>query len=152
MNHIEVIEQDTKVYSVQIAYSSIDSHGDKPYPFDDPDIWQIDIPATNSMEAIVNAKKILDVSRAEIMTDVFSGVLDPNDKYSLDDIMQILNHAEHSGTFKSWLMMEPTSIQCTLKEDVEKLKNMTINNLSKEMSSVGDKAEDYLKEIDNDNA
>ena len=152
MNHIEVMEQDTKVYSIQIAYSNIDSHGDKPYAFEEPDVWQIDIPATNGMEAIVNAKKILDISRAEIMTDVFTGVLDPNDKYSLDDIMQILNHAEHAGTFKSWLMMEPTSIQCTLKEDVEKLKDMTISNLSKQMSGVGDEAEDYLKEIDNDNA
>ena len=86
------------------------------------------------------------------MTDVFTGVLDPNDKYSLDDIMQVIHHAEHAGTFKSWLMMEPTSIQCTLKEDVEKLKDMTISNLSKQMSGVGDEAEDYLKEIDNDNA
>ena len=152
MNHIEVMEQDTKVYSVQIAYSNIDSHGDKPDCYKEPDVWHIDIPATNGLEAIVNAKKILDISRAEIMTDVFTGVLDPSDKYSLDDIMQVIHHAEHAGTFKSWLMMEPTSIQCTLKEDVTKLKNMTMNNLSKEMSGVGDEAEDYLKEIDNDNA
>jgi len=49
-------------------------------------------------------------------------------------------------------MMEPTSIQCTLKDDVEKLKDMTITNLSKSMSAVGDEAENYLKEIDNDDA
>lgn len=152
MNHIEVIEQDRKVYSVQIAYSIIDSHKDKPDCYHEPDVWQIDIQATNSVEAIVNAKKILDISRAEIMTDVFTGILDPNDKYSLDDIKQVLEHAEHVGTFKSWLMMEPTSIQCTLLEDIEKLKNMTISNLNKQMSGVGDEAEDYLKEIDDDNA
>ena len=152
MNHIEVIEQDTRVYSVQIAYSIIDSHGDKPDCYHEPDVWQIDIKATNSVEAIVNAKKILDIHRAEIMTDVFTGVMDPNGKYSLDDIKQVLQHAEHAGTFKSWLMMEPTSIQCTLLEDIQKLKDMTLSNLSNEISSVGDKAEDYLKEIDNDNA
>jgi len=151
MKHIEVQEQPTKIYRIQVAYSSIDSHGDKP-GFDEPDVWEIDIPATNSIEAIVNSKKVIDVCRAETMTDVFTGVLDVDGKYTLKEIMDVINHAEHAGVFKSWLLMEPTSIQCTLKDDVEKLKDMTITNLSKSLSAVGDEAENYLKEIDNDNA
>lgn len=151
MNHIEVQEQPTKIYRIQVAYSSIDSHGDKP-GFDTPDVWEVDIPASNSIEAIVNAKKVIDVCRAETMTDVFTGVLNVNDKYTFDEIMDVINHAEHTGVFKSWLLIEPTSIQCTLKDDVEKLKDMTITNLSKSMSAVGDEAEDYLKEINNDDA
>jgi len=151
MNHIEVTEQPMKTYRVQVAYSNIDSHGDKP-GFDKPDVWEIDIPATNNIEAIINAKKIVDVCKAETMTDVFTGVLDVDGKYTFNEIMDVVNHAEHSGVFKSWLLMEPTSIQCTLKDDVEKLKDMTINNLSHSLHNIGDEAENYLKEVDNDNA
>jgi len=151
MKHIEIQKQPIKIYRIQVAYSNIDSHGDKQF-FEEPDIWEIDIPATNSIEAIVNSKKVIDVCRAETMTDIFTGVFDVNEKYTLNEIMDLINHAEHAGIYKSWLMMEPTSIQCTLKDDVEKLKDMTITNLSKSMSAVGDEAENYLKEIDNDNA
>ena len=46
------------------------------------------------------------------------------------------------------MLIEPTSIQCTLKEDVDKLKDMTIKNLDKMVSGIADEAEDFLKDND----
>lgn len=148
MHSIEVMERPTKVYEVQIAYYNIDSHNDKP-SFDEPDIWQVSVPTVSNMNAIQTAMHIVQISRAEIMTQFI-----PKDKakseYTLDEIESIRQDAEDKGVFKTWLDMEPTSIQCTLKDDVEKLKTMTISHLSQQINNIGSEAEDYLKELDKD--
>lgn len=152
MNQIEVDNMKRDVYTVQFAFYNIDSHNDKVNAFDEPDIWQIDIPATTAIEAIDNAQRILTIARSEIMVDVFTGTMPDNESLSLHEIQEIINTARKRNVFKSWLMIQPTSIQCTLKADLDTLKDMTYKNIDKIMSDVGNEAEEFLKEIKNDNA
>lgn len=152
MNHIEVDQLKQKVYTVQFAFFNIDSHDDKHNAFDEPDVWQIDLPATTAIEAIDNAHRILTIARSEIMVDIFSGVLENDEPISLNKIQEMINHAVEKNVFKSWLLIQPTSVQCTLKDDLEKLKDMSYVNMTKTISNVGNQVEDYLKEINNDNA
>jgi hypothetical protein len=148
MHSIEVMERPTKVYEVQIAYYNIDSHNDKP-SFDEPDVWRVLVPSVSNINAIQTALHIVQISRAEIMTAFIPFDMGKHE-LTLDEIEQIRQEAEDKNVFKSWLDIEPTSIQCTLKDDVETLKNMTISNLSKQITDIGSMAEDYLKELDKD--
>ena len=149
MNSIEVMERPNKIYEVQIAYYSIDSHNDKENTYDVPDVWQVSVPAVSNINAIQTAIHIVQISRAEIMTAFIPPDIDKHE-LTLDEINQIRQEAIDKGVFRAWLDIEPTSIQCTLKDDVEKLKTMTISNLSKQITDIGSMAEDYLKELDKD--
>jgi len=149
MNYIEVDTIPTKEYQVQVAYYNIDSHDDKP-SFDKPDVWCINVKATSNVHAIEEAMKIVTICRAETMTSFMGDerIHDGQTSFTIDEIEKIRQHAEDHGVFKSWLLVEPTSIQCTLRADVDKLKDMTIRNLNQEITSISDEVEDYLKEGD----
>lgn len=148
MNYIEVDSIPTKEYQVQVAYYNIDSHGDKP-SFDKPDVWCVNVSATSNTHAIEEAMKIITICRAETMTQFMDDrVIKHQDTFTLDEIEEIRQHAEDQGVFKSWLLVEPTSIQCTLRADVDKLKDMTMRNLNQEITNISDEVENYLKEGD----
>ena len=149
MNYIEVDTIPTKEYQVQVAYYNIDSHDDKP-TFVEPDVWCINVEATSNVHAIEEAMKIVTICRAETMTSFMGDerIHDGQTSFTIDEIEKIRQHAEDKGVFKSWLLVEPTSIQCTLRADVDKLKDMTIRNLNQEITSISDEVEDYLKEGD----
>ena len=149
MNYIDVDPIPTKEYQVQVAYYNIDSHGDKP-TFDEPDVWHVNVQATSNTHAIEEAMKIITICRAETMTS-YMGDEDINhgkNSFNVDEIEEIRQHAEDKGVFKSWLLVEPTSIQCTLRADVDKLKDMTMRNLNNQITNISDEVEDYLKEGD----
>ena len=149
MNYIEVDTIPTKEYQVQVAYYNIDSHDDKP-SFDKPDVWCINVKATSNVHAIEEAMKIVTICRAETMTSFMGDerIHDGQTSFTIDEIEKIRQHAEDKGVFKSWLLVEPTSIQCTLRADVDKLKDMTIKNLNTEIANISNEVEDYLKEGD----
>jgi len=148
MNYIQVDPIPTKEYQVQVAYYNIDSHGDKP-SFNEPDVWCINVNATSNTHAIEEAMKIITICRAETMTQFMDDrVIKHQDTFTLDEIEEIRQHAEDHGVFKSWLLVEPTSIQCTLRADVDKLKDMTMRNLNQEITNISDEVENYLKEGD----
>jgi hypothetical protein len=154
MNEIHVNQVPNKVYEVQIAYSNIDSHGDKTGSFETPDVWQVHVPSSSAMNAITTAMHIVQISRAETMTSFMPPheILHGKDTFTLDEIEKIRQSAEDADVFKRWLDIEPTSIQVCLLDDSDKLRDMTINNINKSMDDVGNQAEEYLKEIDNGNA
>jgi len=154
MNHIHVEKTPNKMFEVQIAYSNIDSHDDKIDAFADPDVWQVITPASSSINAIMTAMHIVQISRAETMTDWLppEEVLEGKDSFTLEELKVIRQAAEDTNVFKHWLDIEPTSIQVCLAEDSEKLRDMTISNLDKMTQDVGNQAEDYLREVDNGNA
>jgi len=154
MNHIHVEKTPNKMFEVQIAYSNIDSHDDKIDAFADPDVWQVITPASSSINAIITAMHIVQISRAETMTDWLppEEVLEGKDSFTLEELKVIRQAAEDTNVFKHWLDIEPTSIQGCLAEDSEKLRDMTISNLDKMTQDVGNQAEDYLREVDNGNA
>lgn len=149
MNYIQVDPLPTKEYQVQIAYYNIDSHDDKP-TFVDPDVWCVNVQATSNVHAIEEAMKIVTICRAETMTSFMGDerIHDGQTSFTIDEIERIRQHAEDKGVFKSWLLVEPTSIQCTLRADVDKLKDMTIRNLNQQITNISDEVEDYLKEGD----
>lgn len=150
MNYIEVNPMHTKEYQVQVAYYNIDSHEDKQGSFDEPDVWCVNIHATSNTHAIEEAMKIITICRAETMTSFMGDevVTKGQDSFTVDEIENIRQHAEDRGVFKSWLLVEPTSIQCTLRADVDKLKDMTMRNLTTQITNISDEVEDYLKEND----
>ena len=144
MNHIHVTQVPNKDYEVQVAFYNIDSHDDKP-TFHEPDVWQVIVPSSSAMNAITTAMHIIQISRAETMTN-FMQPVDGKMTFTIDEIEEIRQAAEDADVFKAWLDIEPTSIQVCLVDDVEKLRSMTLGVLSQKMEDVGDEAEEYLKE------
>jgi len=142
-----------KSYTVTVAYAGFDSHGDKTHDsYDEPEVFVVEIDAVTNVQAIVQAVSVVNMRRAEIMTDFMTmhPLLDGhgNDKaYTIDEIEAIRQSSEDRGVFKAWLSIEPTTIQSHLTEDTDNLFNMTKNNI--EFITSGDKiaddVEDYLK-------
>lgn len=147
MNEIHVHNVPSKKYTVQIVYADFDSHDDKPYKADGPEMWNIIIEASNSLVAIQDAVKIVGIERAIIMTDYMRGISEATtqDTYTIEDIEIIRKRCEDEGVFQHWLLIEPTSIQVCLTEDVETLQSMTAESVMHDISHVGDEAEDFLK-------
>ena len=144
LNHIHVTQVPNKEYEVQVAFYNIDSHDDKP-TFNEPDVWQVIVPSSSAMNAITTAMHIIQISRAETMTN-FMQPVDGKMTFTIDEIESIRQAAEDADVFKAWLDIEPTSIQVCLVDDVEKLRSMTLGVLSQKMEDVGKEAEEYLKE------
>ena len=151
MNQIQVTQTPNRNYEVQVAYLGTDSHDDKP-TFEEPDVWSVELPASSAINAIITAMHIIQISRAETMTAFMppQEFLEGRTKFTLDEIEEIRNHAEHSDIFKAWLDIQPTSIQVCLVEDREKLRDMTYNALNTNIKDVSKEAAEYLKEIDDD--
>jgi hypothetical protein len=72
------------------------------------------------------------------------------DSLPLDEISTIRDETTEQLIFRNWLSLEPTSIQCHLTEDEEKLFDLTQVNIAKLQESIGVSAEDFLKEIADD--
>ena len=153
MNHIHVTQTPNKMFEVQVAYYK-DSHGDKQDAFEEPDVWQVIVPSSSAMNAITTAMHIVQISRAELMTNFMppEEVLDGKETFTLEEIETIRQSAEDADVFKTWLDIEPTSIQVCLADDADELRDMTIANLDRITQDVGNQAEEYLKEVDNDDA
>tara|TARA_R100000322_G_scaffold156814_1_gene116477 strand:+ start:1758 stop:2216 length:459 start_codon:yes stop_codon:yes gene_type:complete len=149
MNLIEEVPRDNKCFTVVIAYAEFDSHGDKKgYPDDEPDVWKIMVHAADNIQAITRAMHIVMSAKAEIMTNFMGGYPDKDKTFTLDEIEAIRQHAEDTGTFRHWLEIEPTSIQCHLTEDEGKLLDMTTTNINHMIENIGDQADDFLQNIE----
>jgi hypothetical protein len=149
MNLIEEVPREQKCFTVVIAYAGFDSHGDKKgYPSEEPDVWKIIVHAADNMQAITRAMHIVMSAKAEIMTDFLSGYPDKDRTFTLDEIGEIRQQAEDRGTFKQWLEIEPTSIQCHLTEDEAKLLDLTTTNINHMVENIGDEADAFLRNIE----
>jgi hypothetical protein len=147
MNEIHVHNVPKKSYTVQIVYADFDSHDDKPYKADGPEMWNIIIETSNSLNAVQDAVKIVGIERAIIMTDYMRGAneVTNQDTYTIEDIEVIRKRCEDDGVFRDWLLIEPTSIQVCLTDDVKTLQSMTAESVMHDVSKIGDEAEDFLK-------
>jgi len=72
------------------------------------------------------------------------------DSLTHEEIQQIRDETVDKLIFRNWLSLEPTSIQCHLSEDEEKLFDLTQVNIAKLQESIGSSAEDFLKELSDD--
>ena len=72
---------------------------------------------------------------------------DPKKLFTIDEIEAIRQSSEDRGVFKNWLSIEPTSIQCHLTEDTDKLFDMTRQNIDTITSgdTIAEDIQDYLK-------
>jgi hypothetical protein len=70
-----------------------------------------------------------------------------NDKthYTYEDIEEIRQKAADDGVFQSWLMIEPSSMQVCLSEDLDTLRDLTAQSISHSLEHVADEVEDFLK-------
>ena len=148
--HIRANPQgNVKNYTVSIAFAGFDSHGDKQNAFDDPEVYQVEVDAVTNLQAIVQAMSIVTQARAEVMTDFMTEhpLTEGRETFTIPEIEQIRQDSEKRGVFRSWLSIEPTSIQCHLTKDTHKLMDMTINNLDTITSgdNIANDVEEYLK-------
>lgn len=156
MTHIHANKRDTKEYTVTIAYVLDDGHDDKNHmhlnPDDEPIVFNIIVPAESNQQAIQRAMEIVLMSKAEDMTDFISDhpLAEGKDSLTKEEINNIQETTVESLLFRNWLSIEPTSIQCHLTEDEEKLFDLTQVNITKLQESIGTRAEDFLKEIADD--
>ncbi len=154
--HIHADERDKKEYTVTIAYVLDDSHNDKRHmetmESKEPIVYHIIVPAESNLQAIQRAMEITTMIRAEDMTDFIPGhpLSEGKDSLTLDEISTIRDETTEQLIFRNWLSLEPTSIQCHLTEDEEKLFDLTQVNIAKLQESIGVSAEDFLKEIADD--
>jgi len=148
MNNIEQYKTKRKSYTVQFAFAGFDSHDDKTPAFDEPDIWIISVWATSTMESIVMAKQILDIERGAIATDWHSQHPHMRDNMTMEEINKVYENFLERNVFKSWMLIEPTSIQAHLTDDFEKLLDMTFDNVHTISEHIGEEAENYLKGSD----
>lgn len=156
MTHIHANKRDTKEYTVTVAYVLDDGHDDKNHmhlhPDDEPIVFHIIVPAESNQHAIQRAMEIILMSKAEEMTDFISGhpLAESKDTLTKEEIDDIQKTTVESMIFRNWLSIEPTSIQCHLTQDEEKLFDLTQVNITKLQESIGTHAEDFLKEIADD--
>lgn len=158
MEHIglESKKRDVNKYYVVLNYMQGDSNDDKKHIPDDVDgtVYRVEVYADSVINAITRGVEIVTYARAEIMADYITNnpLTEGKDVFTRDEINAIYQTAVEIGLFQSWLAIQPTGIQCNRVDDEDILIDMTVENVFHHTSHIGDDAEDFLKEQDNDNA
>lgn len=158
MEHIGLRSKrrDVNKYYVVLNYMQGDSNDDKKHIPDDVDgtVYRVEVYADSVMNAITRGVEIVTHARAEIMADYITNnpLTEGKDVFTRDEIDAIYQTAVEIGLFQSWLAIQPTGIQCNRVDDEDILIDMTVENVFHHTSHIGDDAEDFLKEQDNDNA
>lgn len=145
-------------YYIVANYMAEDSNDDKSFIPDDNDgkhmVYRVEVWSDSLINAINRGMEIITHARAETMADYVNSnpMYIEQDTFTRQDIEDIYEQAVEIGLFQNWLAMQPTSIQANRADDEDKLIDMTVDNVMHHASHIGDDAEDFLKEQDNDNA
>ena len=145
-------------YYIVANYMAEDSNDDKSFIPDDNDgkhmVYRVEVWSDSLINAIDRGMEIITHARAETMADYINSnpMYMEQDTFTRQDIEDIYEQAVEIGLFQNWLAMQPTSIQANRADDEDKLIDMTVDNVMHHASHIGDDAEDFLKEQDNDNA
>jgi len=151
-------KRDMNKYHIVANYMAKDSNDDKSFIPDDNDgkhmVYRVEVWSDSLINAINRGMEIITHARAETMADYINSnpMYIEQDTFTRQDIEDIYEQAVEIGLFQNWLAMQPTSIQANRADDEEKLIDMTVDNVMHHASHIGDDAEDFLKEQDNDNA
>tara|TARA_B100000902_G_scaffold387422_1_gene431505 strand:- start:561 stop:1043 length:483 start_codon:yes stop_codon:yes gene_type:complete len=151
-------KRDMNKYYIVANYMAKDSNEDKTFIPDDNDgthmVYRVEVWSDSLINAINRGMEIITHARAETMADYINSnpMYADQDTYTRQDIEDIYDQAVEIGLFQSWLALQPTSIQANRAEDEDKLIDMTVDNVMHHATHIGDDAEDFLKEQDNDNA
>jgi len=145
-------------YNIVVNYMAQDSNDDKSFIPDDMDeahtVYRVEVYADSLINAVNRGMEIVTHARAEVMADYINSnpMYMNQETFTREDIENIYEQAVEIGLFQHWLAMQPTSIQANKADDEDKLIDMTVDNVMHHASHIGDDAEDFLKEQDNDNA
>jgi transcription initiation factor TFIID subunit TAF12 len=149
-------KRDMHKYYIVANYMADDSVNDKTFIPDDNDgrhmIYRVEVWADSLINAVNRGMEIVTHARAETMADYINSnpMYLEKDTYTRQDIEDIYEQAVEIGLFQNWLAMQPTSIQANRVDDEDKLIDMTVDNVMHHATHIGDDAEDFLKEQDND--
>ena len=151
-------KRDMYKYYIVANYMGDDSVDDKSFIPDDNDgkhmVYRVEVWADSLINAVNRGMEIITHARAETMADYINSnpMYLNQDTFTRQDIEDIYEVAVEIGLFQNWLAIQPTSIQANRADDEDKLIDMTVDNVMHHASHIGDDAEDFLKEQDNDNA
>ena len=143
-------------YYIVANYMAEDSNDDKSFIPDDNDskhmVYRVEVWSDSLINAVNRGMEIITYARAETMADYINSnpMYMEQDTFTRQDIEDIYEQAVEIGLFQSWLAIQPTSIQANRADDEEKLIDMTVESVMHTTSHIGDEAEDFLKEQDND--
>ena len=143
-------------YYIVANYMAEDSNDDKSFIPDDNDskhmVYRVEVWSDSLINAVNRGMEIITYARAETMADYINSnpMYMEQDTFTRQDIEDIYKQAIEIGLFQNWLAMQPTSIQANRADDEDKLIDMTVSNVMHHASHIGDDAEDFLKEQDND--
>ena len=143
-------------YNIVANYMAEDSNDDKSFIPDDNDskhmVYRVEVWSDSLINAVNRGMEIITHARAETMADYINSnpMYMEQDTFTRQDIEDIYEQAVEIGLFQNWLAMQPTSIQANRADDEDKLVDMTVSNVMHHASHIGDDAEDFLKEQDND--
>ena len=143
-------------YYIVANYMAEDSNDDKSFIPDDNDskhmVYRVEVSSDSLINAVNRGMEIITYARAETMADYINSnpMYMEQDTFTRQDIEDIYEQAVEIGLFQSWLAIQPTSIQANRADDEEKLIDMTVESVMHTTSHIGDEAEDFLKELDND--
>jgi hypothetical protein len=143
-------------YYIVANYMGDDSVDDKSFIPDDNDgkhmVYRVEVWADSLINAVNRGMEIITHARAETMADYINShpMYLNQDTFTRDDIENIYEQAVDIGLFQNWLAIQPTSIQANRADDEDKLIDMTVDNVMHHASHIGDDAENFLKEQDDD--
>ena len=149
-------KRDMYKYYIVANYMGDDSVDDKSFIPDDNDgkhmVYRVEVWADSLINAVNRGMEIITHARAETMADYINShpMYLNQDTFTRDDIENIYEQAVDIGLFQNWLAIQPTSIQANRADDEDKLIDMTVDNVMHHASHIGDDAENFLKEQDDD--
>ena len=107
----------------------------------------VEVESSDLVSAIALASKIHQADRSIDMLDFIAkyGTKD-KENWSIEEIDAVLQNGLSEGFFQEWILMEPTTIQVCLSDDLDNLRNMTIKAINSDINNISSDAEKYLKE------
>lgn len=148
MEYLEVTDDSQEEYLVTLTYL------DMPGSQGESRTVRVILFANDAAQAAVRAMQVEIANKAEMMTDYigpYPGKLGQS-TFTREEIEDIRQQAIKSGMFQDWLLgVKPAAIQVVKQSDVDTINNIAIDEVMEHSTHIGSQAEDFLKDIDNDN-
>jgi len=148
MEYLEVTDESQDEYLVTLTYLDVPGHKGEPRTV------RVILFANDVAQAAVRAMQVEIANKAEMMTNYigpYPGKLGQS-TFTRDEIEDIRQQAIKSGMFQDWLLgQKPSAIQVVKQSDVDTINNIAIDEVMEHSTHIGSQAEDFLKDIDNNN-
>jgi len=154
---LEARKRKQELYNYTAIYHPNDTTNDKSSLRDEMGtqiqlVYRVEVWADDIVNAITRGVEIVNLARAEEMTDYISNhpIYGDKDVLTQEEIKDIHEQAVDIGLFNNWLSLKPTSIQINKQDNEEILKTSSMENILKHIDHTTHEVEDFLKEIADD--